>query len=591
MDVLGHAKVLNSPTGQLIIAAGVLDDVIGLMLISVLQIFSEETISYVDLALVLLGSPILMLIFGAIALYVSPNVIKYVMNRIDIKYHEHAILFMLFTSMVILVPGCHLARSSYLLGAFLAGLLFCNDHTIHHVWEKQMQKIMHWLLRIFFSCTIGFEVPILDFLVPNVVLTGLIYFLSIFGKLATGFFAIIKPIGVTEFLTIGCSMSAWGEFGFILATAGYNQGIYGHDTLSQIMLAQLLSVIISPLLLKITLQVARKKKAGLIKYSRKSTAKWGSMSRKNTQSPFKEHVRKASKGRKITNLSLNRDGSLDGGSIFHSGAMEIYTHFVYYRIQTETFGKWGHQDRLLRCLYSQLQLELIDFRVFNELYVEDIFFVKDTQLQLLPTNQLDAASETKLIQRVHSIRRCIKDALQDKRAKVNIMRWLPGIRQEEDSGMEMDDAGILSDPNKIPRVSYVRDEAYKQARFALSTRELRPWANPSNKADRFKRGSDPSNKAGTLKRNRLSHLPHSELDEMWSQRNVYSDMYDVLVKMESKFELNPPDDLSNELEDDHSIRLDVLYADQEVNVNGQPLPGSNATTSKANHNTPLLKKK
>eukprot|EP01083_Nonionella_stella_P041707 112976_1 len=599
LNVLRNAKVLNTPTGQLIIAAGVLDDVIGLMLLSVLTEFSKDEISYVDLTIAVMGSPILMLIFGAIALHVSPRVIKYVMNRIDIKYHEHAILFMLFTSMLILVPVCHLARSSYLLGAFLAGLLFCTDHTIHHVWEKQMQKIMHWLLRIFFACTIGFEVPIKDFLDPNVVLSGLIYFTAIFGKIATGFFALIKPIKATEFFTIGCSMSAWGEFGFILATAAYNAGIFGHDTLSQILLAVLLSVILSPLLLKIVLQVARKKQGRLIKYTRKNTG--SGVSRTGNilgVSPSRGHAKSPSRGwRNYLNMSMNNEDSLDGNTL-HSCTASTYTHFVYYRIQTKTFGKWGHQDRLLRCLYSQLKLNLIDFRVFNELhddyspFIEDVFFVKDTQLQLLPTNQLEAADEAKLLKRVHFIRRCIKDALQDKRAKINIMRWLPGIRKDEDSGTLLDEEGAISDPKRILPVAYVRTEAYKQARFALSTRQLRPWLADSHPTERARNNDNP-NKAGILKRNRLNHWSHSELD-MSSQRNIHSDMYDDLVKLNlagvSTFELNTSDDGSNE--EDNSIRLDVLYADHDVNIfNSQPSSSGNSiTTNTANHNTPLLKK-
>merc|ERR1739848_233918 len=52
--------------------------------------------------------------------------------------------------------------TSYLLGAFLAGLLFCSDHHVHVIWNKQMKRLMAWLLRLFFACTIGFEVPIKD---------------------------------------------------------------------------------------------------------------------------------------------------------------------------------------------------------------------------------------------------------------------------------------------------------------------------------------------------------------------------------------------------------------------------------------------
>ena len=59
-----------------------------------------------------------------------------------------------------LVPGVHYAGASHLLGAFLAGFCFCSDPRSHHVWVRQVKRIMYWLLTLFFGCTIGFEVPV-----------------------------------------------------------------------------------------------------------------------------------------------------------------------------------------------------------------------------------------------------------------------------------------------------------------------------------------------------------------------------------------------------------------------------------------------
>merc|ERR1712154_701448 len=73
--------------------------------------------------------------------------------------HENVILLLLFLATFILIPVCFYAGSSHLLGAFLAGLMFCTDHTIHEAWSNQVKRIMQWMLRIFFACTIGFAVP------------------------------------------------------------------------------------------------------------------------------------------------------------------------------------------------------------------------------------------------------------------------------------------------------------------------------------------------------------------------------------------------------------------------------------------------
>ena len=99
-----------------------------------------------------------------------------------------------------MVPTCHFLGSSHLLGAFLAGLMFCTDHTIHHVWEDQVKRVLAWMLRIFFSATIGFAIPIGDFTSGSVLLRGFVYCICMLGKVATGFFA--QPLTKMNFLPL-----------------------------------------------------------------------------------------------------------------------------------------------------------------------------------------------------------------------------------------------------------------------------------------------------------------------------------------------------------------------------------------------------
>ncbi len=62
---------------------------------------------------------------GYCAINYIPKLIKKIMSNID--------KFLLFISTFALIPACHYLGSSHLLGAFLSSLMFCTDHTIHHV--------------------------------------------------------------------------------------------------------------------------------------------------------------------------------------------------------------------------------------------------------------------------------------------------------------------------------------------------------------------------------------------------------------------------------------------------------------------------
>ncbi len=146
---------------------------------------------------------------------------------------------------------CHFLGSSYLLGAFLAGLCFCTDHTIHHVWHHQIKRVLQWMLRIFFAATIGFAIPIKQFTSSAVIIRGLVYCICGVGKIVTGFFA--RPLNCKEFFIVGFSMSAWGEFAFILATASFAAGSIDQESFSAVLLAVLLSVTYSPYALSFTI--------------------------------------------------------------------------------------------------------------------------------------------------------------------------------------------------------------------------------------------------------------------------------------------------------------------------------------------------
>ena len=78
LNVLKKAKILNTPTGQLIIAAAILDDVIALIILSELGAMKDPTA--VAILLPLIVSPILILLFGYLAIRWIPRWIKSLMK-------------------------------------------------------------------------------------------------------------------------------------------------------------------------------------------------------------------------------------------------------------------------------------------------------------------------------------------------------------------------------------------------------------------------------------------------------------------------------------------------------------------------------
>merc|ERR1719242_2304750 len=482
LKVLKGAKLLNTPTGQLIIASAILDDVIALIILSELQALADLTV--VGILMPLIVSPVLILIIGYLAIGWIPKWIKMLMTKVSKDQRENGILALLFTATFVFVPMCHYLGSSHLLGAFLAGLCFCTDHTIHHVWHHQIKRVLQWMLRVFFAATIGFAIPILQFGSSAVIWRGLVYCIAGIGKVATGFFA--RPFHPKEIGIVGFSMSAWGEFAFILATASYAEGTLDDESFAAVLLAVLLSVIYSPYLLTLTISYYNKKQ----------------------QKDMDAHLKKYEN----TNL-----------------------HPLYFAINTKARGGWGHQDKILKKLFN-LNLEIIDFRSWHAAeyntthhmpLTKDSFYIQDMETALPPTKHLDAHEKEVLLTRVNVIRAELRDALGEA-AVISIKRWLPGVTKKDDE-LDPTDAYHKSmfggdyKPKHVKTAEYCRQSAFKQAHSMISVFERRNTLEDlarKSKASLHSMYSDDENAGGRSRGMSDADRRHKTLTELGNLQSL-----------------------------------------------------------------------
>merc|ERR1711934_920553 len=68
------------------------------------------------------------------------------------------ILAMLLGAVGIVWVADHI-ESSYLLGAFMAGMLATTWPHFMETWDELAEPVLPWLCRCFFACTVGFAVP------------------------------------------------------------------------------------------------------------------------------------------------------------------------------------------------------------------------------------------------------------------------------------------------------------------------------------------------------------------------------------------------------------------------------------------------
>ena len=58
------------------------------------------------------------------------------------NYHPKISLAIMILLMIGFMPACQYAEASPLMGVFIAGLSFCRNHDVHHLFGTQFKRIL-----------------------------------------------------------------------------------------------------------------------------------------------------------------------------------------------------------------------------------------------------------------------------------------------------------------------------------------------------------------------------------------------------------------------------------------------------------------
>lgn len=383
LNVLKAGDVLNQPTGQLIIAAATVNEMVNIVLLTELNAITLHGgwRSYCQPLVIMC---VLVVCIGFAAVKCVPKFVdKLVLPRVQQHQRENAVLTMIFVATLLFMPLCKYTGSSELLGAFLAGFCFCSDAHVHHSWHRQVKRVAAFLMRFFFACSIGFTIPIEDFADWGIIRDAGLLFVCIIGKVGMGFFA--TPFDQDHILTLGFAWGAWGEFSFILALKALRGNVITQKTYNSVVLAVLISVLTCPMVLRSTLARMAKRADLAIREATEDTA------------------------------------DAEAGTL----------HSVYYCVQARSHARWGQQEALLTAI-AAVGTTIIDFREFHPItdlgtqHVIDEIYLKDLHLKLKIQEALPIKDSRMLEERIRDIMEAIADALGEDDPEIKISRWLPG---------------------------------------------------------------------------------------------------------------------------------------------------------------------
>merc|ERR1712193_599230 len=144
----------------------------------------------------------------------------------SIPYLHEKILFVISASIGLALIADKVG-STHLLGCFLAGVIATSWKGFAEIWEPMVEPILPWMTMAFFSCSVGFAVPVAALAAKDWGMVIAIVLLAILSKVATGIFAgkpTDKGYGL-QVLQVGAAMVGRGELGFMQISTAYKMGM------------------------------------------------------------------------------------------------------------------------------------------------------------------------------------------------------------------------------------------------------------------------------------------------------------------------------------------------------------------------------
>jgi Kef-type K+ transport system membrane component KefB len=240
--VLGDKGALRTREGQVVLGAALADDVIGLIILSIIVALAAGTsVSIASVARVSVVS----VAFIAIALAGGRYVVPPLFRVLDKVRANGALGVLGFAFGLLLAAAAVASGTAMIVGAFLAGLILHPTPQRHEI-ERATGQIGHFLVPVFFA-VVGASIDLAALASrPALEAGAALIAVGIAGKVLAGF-APWRFKG--NKLLIGVAMIPRGEVGLIFAQMGLATGAITPQLFAAIMLMVVVTTFVTPPLL------------------------------------------------------------------------------------------------------------------------------------------------------------------------------------------------------------------------------------------------------------------------------------------------------------------------------------------------------
>jgi Kef-type K+ transport system membrane component KefB len=247
--VLSDLGQMNSEEAKIIIGAAIIDDVLGLVILTVVSGMaagaSVEALGILRVLAVAVGFLVIAVLVGRFA---APRLFDLVM-RMRVRY---VLLVFAMAFVLALSATAALVGSALIMGAFAAGLILSGTNQFDTI-EHEVRPVASIFAPIFFvsvgaSVNLGLLNPAREGAGGILGIAAILTLLAIIGKLAAGWAA---PWVKFRRLVVGVGMIPRGEVGLIFADIGRRAGVLNDAVFGAVLLMIMVTTFVAPPGLKV----------------------------------------------------------------------------------------------------------------------------------------------------------------------------------------------------------------------------------------------------------------------------------------------------------------------------------------------------
>jgi Kef-type K+ transport system membrane component KefB len=242
--VFADLRALVTPEARTVLGAAVADDVMGLVVLTVVvRLATGGSVTVASVAGVVAVAVAFLFVATLVGARAAPAAVAVVQR---VSRSPGTLLGVVLVTTLGFAQLADAARLAPIVGAFVAGLSLARSDHVERV-RREVAPVAHVFVPVFFLM-IGIDADVGAFARPAVLgLAGVLLAAAVVGKLVSAVGARGVPGDKT---LIGIGMLPRGEVGLIFATLGLREGVLGDDLYAALLLVVLATTLAAPPLLR-----------------------------------------------------------------------------------------------------------------------------------------------------------------------------------------------------------------------------------------------------------------------------------------------------------------------------------------------------